>query len=119
MQGKRVPVVGEGTVSFEELLICGKALIEKKANAMPDGTGAGYKDYLALLSLTKGIKKKAYRAMDLSQENIRCRYQDGFRIRNVVTKISFQTGTELEMLFDTGVFSEKIYSLHYEDSAAY
>lgn len=119
LQGKQVPVAGTGRISFEELFICGKKLIEQKANAMPDGIGADYQDYLTLLSLTKGTKKKVYRALDLIQENIRYRYNDGFRIRNVVTKVWFRTDTELAMLFDTGVFPEQAYSFHYEEEAEY
>lgn len=119
LQGKQVPVVGAGRISFEELFICGKKLITQKANMMPDGIGAEYQDYLALLSLTKGIKKKVYRAMDLIQENIRYRYNDGFRIRNVVTKVSFQTDAELAMLFDTGVFPEQVYSFYFEEEVTY
>ncbi len=119
MLGKRIPMAGSGTVSFEELFIMNKTLIEQKANGMTDGMGAEYKDYLALLSLTKGVKKKVYRAMDLIQENIRYRYNDGFRMRNVVTMVDFQTDTELKTLFDTGVFSEAVYSFCYGEEVAY
>ena len=119
LQGKRIAVMGMGTVSFAELLAMNKANIVGKAGRLPDGIGAAYEDYLALISLTKGTKKKAYRAMDLIQENIRYRYRDSFRIRNLVTGFSFDTGAELNPLFHTGVFSESAYELSGEAQKAY
>ena len=117
--GKRIAVVSTGMVSFGEIFLCGKTLIAKKAQLVPAGAGAAYKDYLALLSLMQGTKKKAYRAMDLIQENIRYRYKSSFRIRNLVTAVSFDTSAELEEQFDTGILPETAYLLHWETEAAY
>lgn len=109
LQGKRIAVVGTGTVSYSELFLINQTMIEKKAGTVPDGIGAAYQDYLTVLSLTKGTKEKVYRAMDLIQENMRFRYDDGFRMRNVVTGISFCTKTTLNKLFDTGLFLPAVY----------
>ncbi len=119
LQGKRIAVVGMGTVKFEELFFINKSVIARKAKQIPDGTGASYQDYLALLSLTKGTREKVYRAMDLIQENIRYRYNDSFRIRNVVTELSFCVKTEAEALFDTGFFPGNVYELKCREERAY
>lgn len=111
LQEKRIAVVGTGTVSFEELFLIDKAAIAKKAKLLPEGKGAAYSDYLALFSLTKKTKDKVYRAMDLIQENIRYRYKDSFRIRNIVTELDFVVKTEVVPLFDTGIFPENSYSI--------
>ena len=71
LQGKRIAVVGPGRVSFGEVFLMNKAAIERKADLCPDGEGAAYTDYLALVSLTRRTKDKTYRALDLIQENIR------------------------------------------------
>lgn len=119
LQGKRIPVVSTGRVSFGELFLMGKAAIARKAALIPDRAGAAYTDYLALVSLTKQVKYKTYRALDLIQENIRLRYRDSFRIRNVVTEVSYETATRIKSLFHVGVFPETAYELRKENSAAY
>lgn len=119
LQGKRIPVVGPGRVLFGELLFMNKAAIGRKATLCPDVPGAAYTDYLALVSLTRPTKVKAYRALDLVQENIRIRYRDSFRIRNVVTGISFQTVTKLQPLFDAGIFTPEVYEMKKEIETAY
>lgn len=119
VQGKRIAVVGTGTISFGEVFLCGKTMIAEKAKSLPEGAGAAYRDYLALLSLTRPTKEKAYRAMDLIQENIRYRYDDSFRMRNAVTGISYCTKSELEELFDTGVFVPAAYELECPMECAY
>ena len=119
LQGKRIAVVGTGTVSFSELLLINKEKIAQKAELLPAGLGAAYTDYLSLFSLTRGTKDKAYRAMDLIQENIRYRYNDSFRIRNVVTELAFCVKTEPKVLFDTGFFPEHAYEITCYEQIAY
>lgn len=119
LQGKRVALLGMGTVSFGELLFMNKAAIERKSRTIPDGVGVEYSEYLALVSLTKGTKERAYRAMDLIQENIRYRYRDSFRIRNLVTKISFCTKTEVREWFNAGLFPASAYELECREVRAY
>lgn len=109
LQGKRIPVIGMGTVAFGELFSMNTAAIKSKSQRIPDGIGGAYQDYLTLLSLTKGTTQKCYRAMDLIQENIRYRYRDSFRIRNVITRIEFSVKTRLNPMFDTGVFPDNVY----------
>ena len=119
LQGKRIAVVSPGRVSFSELFLMNKAAIEQKASRCLDEPGAAYTDYLSLVSLTKRAKVKTYRALDLIQENIRIRYRDSFRIRNVVAEISFQAIAELQPMFDTGIFSPSVYEMKKEKEAAY
>ncbi len=117
--GKRVPVVGAGSLSLTELLRINKSVIASKAKAFPGEAGPDYNDYLALLSLTKPAKKKLYRTMDLIQENIRYRYRDSFRIRNVVTEVEFCTTTRLKQLYDTGLLPGKLYQMEWWETCVY
>lgn len=119
LQGKRIAVVGPGRVSFGELFLMNKAAIERKATLCIDGPGAAYTDYLALVSLTRRTEVKAYRALDLMQENIRIRYRDSFRIRNVVTGISFRSEAKLQPLFNTGIFEPAVYEMKKKKEVAY
>ena len=119
LQGKRLPLIGKGIVAFGELFRINKSVIAGKAKSLPDAAGTAYQDYLTLLSLTKGTKVKAYRAMDLIQENIRFRYNDAFRIRNLVTKVSYETRTQLNPVFDTGLFPKEVYQMKCRKEIAY
>ena len=119
LQGKRIAVVGPGRVSFGELFLMNKTAIERKADLCPDGVGAAYTDYLALVSLTRRTKDKTYRALDLIQENIRFRYRDSFRIRNLVTGVSFQTAVKLKPVFDVGFFPAQVYEMRKEKDVSY
>ena len=102
-----------------ELLFINKTMIASKASALPDGLGPGYEDYLVLLSLTRSTRKKMYRSMDLIQENLRYRYRDSFRMRNVVTELTFSTKSDVKLLYDTGWFPEEAYSMEWEEQCAY
>lgn len=119
LQGKRIAVVGTGTVGYGELFLINKTMIARKAEQLPKGAGAAYPDYLALFSMTKRTRDKVYRAMDLIQENIRYRYNDSFRIRNVVTELEFSVQTETKPLFDTGIFPESAYVITCYEKRAY
>lgn len=119
LQGKRIAIIGVGMVSFGELLAMNKTNIAGKAGRIPDGMGAAYQDYLALISLTKGTTRKAYRAMDLIQENIRYRYKDSFRIRNLVTSVSVDMRADLNKLFDVGLFPASVYEIEGKSEHAY
>jgi len=119
LQGKRIPVTGPGRVSFGELFLMNKSAIKRKADLCPDGIGAAYTDYLALVSLTRRTRDKTYRALDLIQENIRFRYRDSFRIRNLVTGISFQTVTKLKPVFDVGFFPAQVYEMKKDKEVSY
>lgn len=111
LQGKRIPSTGLGMVSFEELFLINKSSILAKAKQLPEGTGAAYTDYLTLLSLTKSKTKKVYRVLDLIQENIRFRYNDNFRIRNVVTGFMLCVKSELIPVFNTGIIMPSAYEV--------
>ena len=119
LQGKRIAIVGTGTVALREVFCISKTMIGQKADTVLSGMGVAYSDYLVLLSLTRRTRDKVYRAMDLIQENIRYRYQDSFRIRNVVTGFSFSVETELKVLFNTGFFNEAPYRIECREDRAY
>lgn len=119
LQGKRIAVVGTGRVEFTELFRMNKTMISRKAKEIPDLTGAAYQDYLVLLSLTRGTKEKVYRALDLIQENIRYRYKDEFRIRSLVTEISFEAKTRLMPLYQENFFPKGAYETVCRKSFAY
>lgn len=97
LKGKRIPFfLAEGTISVTELFRFGRGLVTAKAKGIADSVvGTAYSDYLLLFSLLESKTKKCYFAMDLIQENIRLRYRDSFRIRNVVTALSFETDAKL------------------------
>lgn len=118
LQGKRIALLGSGCILLEEIFLCNGQMIAQKAAAL-SGTGPGYQEYIALLLLTRGTKLKAYRAMDLIQENIRYRYNDSFRIRNLVTKLDFTTCATIKKQFDTGVFEDIVYRLTWQEKCAY
>ena len=56
--------------------------------------------------------------MDLIQENIRLRYRDSFRMRNVVTAVSFETNTKLTKTWFPEYFS-KVFQIQKRLEASY
>lgn len=118
LQGKQIALLGSGCISLNEIFLCNAKLIAQKADNL-SGAGPGYKEYLVLLSLTRESGLKAYRAMDLIQENIRYRYNDSFRIRNIVTKLEFTTSVIIKKQFDTSVFQDIVYRLEWQEKCAY
>jgi len=119
MKGKPLPFTGNGTVEFYEVFLLNKEMIAKKADSLPDGGGISYSGYLTFLSLLKGTPVKAYRAMDIIQENMRLRYNDGFRMENQVTALFYYTKTKLKPLFDTGVFPSENYETEYQKEVCF
>lgn len=108
LQGKRIAFFSaEGTISAAELFRFGRGLVITKAKGIADSIiGTAYSDYLLLFSLLESKTKKCYFAMDLIQENIRMRYRDSFRMRNVVTAVSFETSTKLTKTWFPEYFSK-------------
>lgn len=121
LQGKKIAVLGSGgVISFSEIFTFRKMVVVQKAGLFPEiVSGAEYEDYLNLLSLLVPVRKKAYRTMDLIQENIRNRYLDSFRMRNMVTGICFRTEVELQDKFHTGIFQENVYELDWKEECSY
>lgn len=121
LQSKRVAVLSSGgCISFSEVFRFGRAMITTKAkNLAESAIGAGYQEYLLLFSLFVPMKEKLYRAMDLMQENIRYRYDDSFRMRNVVTGIKFCARTRLKGMFYSGVFPQSVYEIKCEERSCY
>ena len=120
LQGKRLPLFSiEGNVSAGDLFLFGKELVAKKANGISNtASGVSYSEYLLLFSLLEGKVQKCYRAMDLIQENIRLRYRDSFRIRTIVTTLSFASDTKLSKKWETEIFS-KAYHIRQQETAGY
>lgn len=108
LKGKRIPFfLAEGTISVAEIFRFGRGLVTAKAKGIADSViGTAYSDYLLLFSLLESKTKKCYFAMDLIQENIRLCYRDSFRIRNVVTALSFETDAKLTKTWFPEYFSK-------------
>lgn len=119
LQGKKLSVMGNGCVEFYELFMLSKEAIAQKAKTLPAGGGISYSEYLSFLSLLKGTSKKTYRAMDLIQENIRLRYNDGFRIENQITGLSYSTTVRLKSMFDTGFFDTEVYETEHREEVCF
>lgn len=119
MKGRKIPFVGNGCVEFHELFALSKESIAQKAQRMPERGGNSYSGYLTFLSLLKGTEIKAYRAMDLIQENIRLRYSDSFRIANQITGLSYYTNAFLKPMFDTGFFEPEVYEEEYRKEVCF
>ncbi len=120
LKGKRISFFSaEGTVSVTELFRFGRGLVTAKAKGIADSIiGTAYSDYLLLFSLIESRTKKCYFAMDLIQENIRLRYRDSFRMRNVVTAVSFETNTKLTKTWFPEYFS-KVFQIQKRLEASY
>lgn len=119
--GKRVPLFSvEGQISFSELFLFGKELVEVKAKTWKDAPdGFSYGEYLTVLSLLKSTQRKAYRSLDLIQENLRYRYRADFSIKNVVTEFSFRIQSQLEQKINTGLWKEEIYEISIQEAVAF
>lgn len=121
LDGKRLPVMSSGgTLSVWEIFVFRDTIVEQKAANIPDhAKGMIYEDYLAVLSLTKGIKRKVYRMMDVIQENMRYRFDDRFRMRNVVTEATFETEAVLLQMVETGIWPKEVYRISNTESVSY
>ena len=119
LQGKKLSFMGTGCVEFYELFALSKEAIVRKAKTMPERGGIPYSGYLTFLSLLKGTSGKAYRVMDLVQENIRLRYNDGFRMENQVTGLSYIAKAGLKPMFDTGFFEPEVYETEYGEEVCF
>lgn len=122
LQGKKLPVVkgSGGMLSYQEIFSFHPKLVAQKVKLIPTiEKGAGYQEYLMLFSLTRSIKSKVYYAMDLIQENIRYKYRDSFRMRNVLIQVDFSIMTKLKKKYDTNLFSEQAYELNWRQRYSY
>lgn len=121
LDGKKVPIVNPaGTIDFAEMFLFGSAMVEKKAKEWAAGaTGFDYEEYLTILSLLKDTGKKEYRCMDLIQENIRSRFRDSFRIKNVVTGFTFRVDTTLKQSINSELWGENEYEISMEEAVVF
>lgn len=113
LAGKRIPLVcAKGRIPIGELFTMTPDRIKAKAQRLTSvPVGQGYEETLLLFSLLLPIRRQCYYAMDLIQENLRLRFRDSFRIRNVVTGVEFQVHAVLGKKYDTGFFPEDTYGL--------
>lgn len=121
LMGKRMPLLSRtGNISVGELLQFSKEKVRGKAEQIKDSPlGMKYSEYVLCLSLLEGTRKKCYRAMDLIQENIRLRYRDSFRIRNVITELEYQVSAELKQKWSSEVFFPEIYRIQKQKKIQY
>ena len=95
-------------------------MVRQKAKSWKEvPTGLSYSEYLTFLSLLKNTQRKAYRCLDLIQENMRYCYNDTFRIRNVVTGFSFQVQTVLDSKINTELWKEGNYEIMVREAVAF
>ena len=122
LQGKKFSMFQDsgGNLSLDEIFTFHPKVVAKKVKEISEvENGIGYQEYLMIFSLIQPIENKLYYAMDLIQENMRYRYRDSFRIRNIVTLIEFQTKTKLKKKYNTGLFSERAFELHWQQRYSY
>lgn len=89
LQGKKLPVIkqpSELTLSFEELLLFKKTLVQKKAAEFSnqEKTGIGYLEYLYLFFCIQKQKQILYRMADIIQFNMEKRYHESFLLKEAV-----------------------------------
>lgn len=121
INGKRLSLQGGGgVILLPEVFLFSPALVSKKQESVTTAAwGLVYEDYLTVLSLLEPMKTKAYRCMDLIQENMRLRYNDVFRMRNVVTEFSFRSAANLKKKVGLPGMSGENYSLVSEFEMSY
>ena len=89
LHGKKLPVIkqpSELTLSFEELLLFKKTLVQKKAAELSnqEKTGIGYLEYLYLFFCIQKQKQILYRMADIIQFNMKKRYHESFLLKEAV-----------------------------------
>ncbi len=120
LKGKRLPMLGRGVVLIGELFGFSPSFVERKAEQLAEyPTGLAYEDYLSLLSVLSNSKEKIYRCMDLIQENIRYRYHNGFRMRNMVACAEYQVRAKVPPGWNTPFWRESVYHLSLTEKITY
>ena len=101
LRGKKVKIIADDSsfaVSFPEVFLMGKTLINEKAGAFNGATGLDYKSYLIMLLLVEKESTCNYRTMDVIQENIRQK-NDSFRMSSLIYGFNIEADFELPALF--------------------
>ncbi len=120
MNGKSLPVLSTGHISLPELLLFSPEMVRLKVySAAKDMGGLSYRHYICLFSLLTDSKTKAARTMDLIQENLRMRYRDSFRMRNVVVSMNITAEASLKRKYALPGSSDKLYTLKLQDKIAF
>lgn len=89
-------------ISYNELLIINKNLIQEKAKTLSTKKGApidmSYDEYVRVFLYLTKQNMKCKRAMDLIQENMRMKYEENFLIQNCIfsykAKVDFKIGAK-------------------------
>lgn len=100
LQGHRVPMAKSAKsfhMTYEELFTCSSKLIQKKAKSYPKGeeglsAGFTYEEVLCFFMAAMKTDTLCYRALDLIQENMRCRYDSAYILKDGIigSKISIE-----------------------------
>lgn len=111
LQGKRLrllPVKSEFPVSFPELPLMTKAVIQEKAAGLPEKQGIvfGYQEYMMLFLLLQKKEIQCMRALDLVQENLALE-EPGFRVMQQVSSFEVQAEYLLPEVFTALPFSKR------------
>lgn len=86
MPGKR-----GGSIDFSELMFVKKEFLKKKAEEKTSASlGLGYREFLQLFLWLSPKDEKCFRALDLIQENIRCRGNDTFLVNRCIWRVAYQ-----------------------------
>lgn len=103
LQGRRVPMTKDAKsfhMTYEELFTCSSKLIQKKAKSYPKkekGLSAGftYEEMICFFMATMKTDTLCYRALDLIQENIRCRYDSAYILKDGILYSKISIGYSL------------------------
>ncbi len=116
LQGKDVAILPDKSsfsVTFADIPIMGKALIQEKANARKESAGLalGYQEYLMLFLFLQEEENQNLRTLDLIQENISAWYEDSFFISNVLFGANVTVEATIPVMFLNNSFIRKKFSV--------
>lgn len=103
LQGRRVPLIKTEAsfhMTYEEMFACSSKLIQRKAKTYPkeeDGLSAGftYGELLCFFMASMKVDTLCYRALDLIQENMRCRYDSAYMLKEGILHSRISIGYSL------------------------
>ncbi len=116
LQGKAIPLLKNGTqlqLGLYEITLINQPFIKSKAEKVKETTETiqlKYQDYLKIFLFLEGKEKKAFRALDLIQENIQLQYEDTFYIRNCLFGFQAEAAFKMNRKFVTVPFVKELLS---------
>lgn len=107
LDGGKIPLIKNSiNIAFEEMLMFGKELIQRKVAGAKSKSGIDYSDILNTLLLTKGINLITCRSMDIIQNNIKLNYSKRFSFQNCIYSATTRIGCIKPYECSTGVVFE-------------